>query len=161
MDFNINDIGNISNNYNSKYLLVLPEIQDALFWMKEINLPDISIESFDIPQEPQYVKEKGLAFSYGDISAVFFLDEYFKSLKIIYDWMMLGKAGTNWEDNKENGSIYILDNQFREPVFDAQFRGFFPTAITELSYNNYSSEPQTFTVTLTYDKYTPNFLKIS
>ena len=69
-----------------------PELGISQFWLKTINLPEITIntEEIQVPTEP--IKVPNIMYTYGDISCTFFIDEDFRVYKVFYDWLMSFKV---------------------------------------------------------------------
>lgn len=157
MNFNIDQLGNISNNYNSKILLNLENIGAGKYWLKEISLPTISIETEDVQSVYDPITLPGNIISYGsEIPATFFLDEYFNVYRYIYNWIHSFKPGSTYV-GKANSSLFILDNNMKRVVVNVNFSGFYPISMGALTYNNYGVTEQSFEVIFKYDSWTPGF----
>lgn len=148
-----------SNTFNSRALLVI-EGHDIQYWIKEMDLPDITTDHIEVPRTPQSFKVAGNILKYGDLRVTFFVDDYLNVYYRLYDWLKnIVVNGPEHEIAKTNGQLFILNNQLT--VINAQFdiKGLLINGIPGISWNTTGNDPITLNIDFKLDEFVPTFKK--
>jgi len=153
----VSNITSFSNAFNSRAKLILTDRPNAEFWLKNVQLPDITLSTESTKHQPYDIKHPGNNITYGDLSLTVFLDENFQVYKELYNWLYLGLPGEDHVDPKSNGMVLIFNNSLKSVIAKFNFAGLFLPSIPSLSYDNYGADPLELSLTLQYDSMTPEF----
>ena len=136
------------------------DLEISEFYIKEVDIPDISLDSSEITRAPYAIKNPSNIYTYSDLSMTFFVDAnlivYKQLYNLLFDWNV-DEETSDATFIKRNLTIQKLDNLMKKSVVDFKFENAFLSSLSNLSLNNYDNQPLFCTVTFKYNKFTPMF----
>ena len=156
--------------YSDKYRMVFTQIPGVVLMGRNVNLPDISQDSFEIANANNYISVPSSKVRYGDMNLTFKVDEDLNNYNEIYKWIIGMGAPQNFEQfssfqkgfrpneiGKNNGfqyssdaTIVFLTNVFN-PNVSVLFRNIRPTSLSGLDLTTVSTQTIEATVSFKFD----------
>ena len=131
----------------------------GIYYITTTSLPTLTREGKDVPFQGSILKERGQLQFGNETTMGFKTAGDFLAYNALQDWSLkLGNPlnGTGEFCVGEDSTIqYAIVNDKGRIVRAVEFRGVFPSSISEITYNNESDNPVTFDVTFTYNYWVP------
>ena len=136
---------NIGSAHSSKFRLVFPFLpflgenekgDDLILYCSEVTLPDLSMEPDVVPNQMYDSKFATKNLQYGDLEAVYSVDEKFSNYKLLFRWMMYLKDPERFEvrNQKIDASLLIYTNN-DNPTFKFNLKSIFPIGLAGINFN--------------------------
>ncbi len=148
----------LSDNYDGKAFDVM---------CKTVNVPETNMETIDIMYKGHNIKVPGRVNQQQEITMTFYLDEYHKMRRLIYDWISV--MDDRFYGNKNSrtlrtaqtqdlfGGMILKARDFAESInepMNYNFEYIYPTSVGGVEFNSSGvNEVLEFTVTFTYLKF--------
>lgn len=158
----------INKNFLSplNFTFILKRSPHLNFFVQQINIPSITLSTFNQPTPTLNVPVAGDHLDYGLLNVTFKIDEDFKNYMEIHSWITaLGYPDSfqgyrNLRDNAKAGgeslksdiSVLILNN-IKNPNYEILYKDAFPIALTEASFQTTDDTVEYVSATATF-KYT-------
>jgi hypothetical protein len=153
-----------SKEHHMRPLKIGPEpfnsrILRGIYYITSTTLPALTRDAKDVPFQGSMLKERGQLQFGNETTIGFKTPGDFMAYNALQDWSIkLGNPldGTGEFCVGEDSTIqYAIVNDRSQIVRAVEFRGVFPSNISEITYNNESDNPTTFTVAFTYNYWVP------
>lgn len=153
-----------SKEHNMRPLKIGPEpfnsrILRGIYYITTTTLPSLTREGKDVPFQGSIIKEKGQLQFGNETTIGFKTPSDFLAYNSLQNWMI--QMGNPLDGSGEfcvgdDSTIqYAIVNDKGRITKAVEFRGVFPSSISEITYNNESDNPTTFDVTFTYSYWIP------
>lgn len=145
------NIDNINSNYreNCNWYFTIEKIPDLIFYITDVQLPDVSIGRFEHGSPYMIVKNPGTSVNFSDLVVTFIVDEDLLYYKKLFNWMMVLKDFTLLSNerkleeisnltqmtNNMLGDAYLAfyNNLKKDIVMQFRFSNVFPYSLSGLS----------------------------
>ena len=150
----------------TKFLVTFPRIPGTQFFCKSVNIPGISIGTFDQPTEFRNLPVPGNKLTFDDFSMTFNIDEDLESWKQIHDWIYALGIPTKFDDYKalgrqmpwqnqtpspqySDGTLTILSG-LNNPKYRINFKDMFPVSVSGIDFDVSESADTILTASVTF-----------
>lgn len=150
---------NVNPLYSNGFMFSITKLPGVSFFCKEVNLPEINLESAKFPTPLIDIKTPGTKLSLGDLEVTFMIDSTMANYKSIFNWMSgLGfpedheqykkelleysyKNAAELTKNYSDGTLQVLDAN-SNPVATFTFQDLFPTTLSTIRFSTQDTSPQ-------------------
>jgi len=161
---------NTSLLQTTKYVFVMPRINNLTYFCQEANLPGMTLPAVARSTPIVDLHSPGNKLEYNPLSLTFIIDSELKSWTDIHDWMrdltlLNGKNYTNIYERKQQQSqkqqvqyadgILTVLSGLNNPKFRIHYANLFPISLTDIDFKSTGSADDilTATVSFRYDFY--------
>ena len=147
----------ISKRYDSNYALIIEEINPIIFWIKNVDLPGLSIDTQEVPYEGIKLQNAGNNLNFDHvITPIFFVDEKLQVPNYFFNWIMGWKMGSSYEGKKQkHGAVVLFDNNSINVMGLYHFSNMYAESMSKINLRNKASVPLELTVTIKFDQWWP------